>query len=169
VTKKWYLLTCKAKEEARAQLNLENQGVSCYFSKLKREKLQRGKKVVVEEALFPGYLFVQVDPEDPVFPRIRSTRGVMNFVRCGIYAVVVPEGLIDNLKMIEVLKGTETKEQIKKLFESGDKVEIKSGSFKGLTAIYECSDGLERSMALIKILNRDQRLSFKNSDLKRVK
>jgi len=121
-----------------------------------------------EEALFPGGVFVHVDSETPVFPRIRSTRGVMNFVRCWTFAVIVPESLIDNLKMIEELKESEKKDAIKKLFESGDKVEIKSGSFKGITAIYECSDGFERSIVLLNILNQQQRVGFDNSELKGV-
>lgn len=164
--KSWYLLYCKSREEDRAQANLANQGVESFFPTIQREKILRKKKIVVDEALFPSYLFVYIDPENPVFPRIRSTRGVFDFVRTLGKPVTVPSLLIEQLRTLS----TELHQQNiqpEKLFKSGDKVEIKSGSFKGIQAIFSCNDGTERSILLLNILNKEQELSFGNTDFQK--
>ena len=56
----------------------------------------------------------------------------------------------------------------KSLLKKGDKVEILSGSFQGLTAIFEAQDGLERSMLLLKVLNQENKISFSNKDIKKL-
>lgn len=164
--KNWYLLYCKSREEGRAQTNLENQGVESFFPTIQIEKILRKQKIVVDEALFPSYLFVYIDPEHPVFPRIRSTRGVFDFVRFGGKVTTVPNLLVDQLKNLskELHQAGVTP---KKLFEKGDKIEIKSGPFKGIKAIYSCHDGLERSILLLNILNKEQKLPFDNANIKK--
>ena len=165
-TKNWYLLYCKSREEDRAQANLANQGIESFFPTIQREKILRKKKIVVDEALFPSYLFIHIDPEDPVFPRIRSTRGVFDFVRTLGKAVTVSTALIEQLRTLS----TELHQQNiqpEKLFKTGDKVEIKSGSFKGIQAIFSCDDGTERSMLLLDVLNKEQKLSFGNTDFQK--
>ena len=164
--KNWYLLYCKSREEGRAQTNLENQGVESFFPTIQIEKILRKQKVVVDEALFPSYLFVYIDPEDPVFPRIRSTRGVFDFVRFNKKISIVSKELVNQLKSL-----SKDLHQVgvapKKLFKKGDKIEIKSGPFKGIEAIYACHDGLERSILLLNVLNKEQKLPFDNTNIKK--
>ena len=57
----WYLVHTKARQEATALTNLERQNYRCYMPMLHLEKIRRGKSVIVEEPLFPSYVFVQLD------------------------------------------------------------------------------------------------------------
>ena len=167
MSKQWFVVYCKSREELRAQQNLENQGIHSFFPKVRKQKMSRGKKTVVEEALFPSYLFIFVDPESINFSRIRSTRGINDFVRFGHKIACVSETLIKQLEdachSINDLE-IDTKSQLK----SGDKVEILSGSFQGLTAIFKEQDGLKRSMLLLNILNQENKISFCNKDIKKL-
>jgi transcriptional antiterminator RfaH len=160
----WFVVYCKSREELRAQQNLENQGVYSFFPKIHKEKIVRGKKKVVEEALFPSYLFVNISKEDEQFSVIRSTRGINNFVKFGLSIATIPD---QQIKQLERLCHVNNKLAINSEadYKSGDKIEILSGPFKGLTAIFDVKDGLERSMLLLKLLNQDNNISFKNSDL----
>lgn len=164
----WFVVYCKSREELRAQRNLENQGVSSFFPKICKEKILRGKKKVVEEALFPSYLFVNISKNDEKFCVIRSTRGINNFVKFGLNMATIPD---KQIKKLEQLCHVNNKLEINRedVYKNGDKVEILNGPFKGLTAIFEIEDGLERSMLLLNILNQDNNISFKNSDLKKAK
>ena len=167
MSKQWFVVYCKSREELRAQQNLENQGIHSFFPKIRKQKIIRGKKTVVEEALFPSYLFVFVDQEDSHFPRIRSTRGINDFVRFGNKIASVSEKLIKRLEgachsINELEVDTES------LLKNGDKVEILSGSFQGLTAIFKEQDGLNRSMLLLKVLNQENKISFSNKDIKKL-
>lgn len=167
MNKQWFVVYCKSREELRAQQNLQNQGIHSFFPKIRKQKILRGKNTVVEEALFPSYLFILIAQEDGNFPRIRSTRGINDFVRFGNKLAWVSEKLIKQLE--EACHSINNLEiDTKSLLKCGDKVEILSGSFKGLTAIFKEQDGFERSMLLLKILNQENKISFCNKEIKKL-
>ena len=84
-TSNWLLLQVKPRQEMRALENLERQQAQCYCPLIQVEKLRRGKRIHVEEALFPGYFFINFDPQKSnlTYTAIRSSRGVSKIVRFG--------------------------------------------------------------------------------------
>lgn len=56
--KKWYLLYCKRGEQRRAKMHLENQQVECFYPEVEIEKINRGKRRINLEPLFPSYMFI---------------------------------------------------------------------------------------------------------------
>ena len=58
----WLLLQVKPRQEMRALENVERQQGECYCPLIQVEKLSRGKRIQLEEALFPGYFFINFDP-----------------------------------------------------------------------------------------------------------
>ena len=74
--KKWYLIKTKPRQENTAIINLENQEYTTYCPIAKINK----KNVV----LFPGYVFIYLDKHNENWSPIRSTKGVINFVRFGL-------------------------------------------------------------------------------------
>ncbi|WP_264875026.1 transcription/translation regulatory transformer protein RfaH [Vibrio agarivorans] len=161
--KRWYVLYCKKGEQERATLHLNNQNVECYYPKVQVEKITRGKRQVKQEPLFPSYMFVRFDFElGPSFTTVRSTRGVVDFIRQGNYPQEVQGDLIFNLKQLESMAN---KQQEIALPESGQKVAIKSGQFAGIEAIYQEPDGEMRSIMLVKMLNKMVEVKVDNSDL----
>ncbi|CAA2929399.1 Transcription antitermination protein RfaH [Arsenophonus endosymbiont of Bemisia tabaci Q2] len=58
----------------------------------------RGKRIKITESLFPNYLFIKFNPEEIHTTTIRSTRGVSHFIRFGLYPVIVPDNIINELK-----------------------------------------------------------------------
>ncbi|WP_022942339.1 transcription/translation regulatory transformer protein RfaH [Psychromonas hadalis] len=167
MNKQWFIVYCKSREEERAFQNLHNQGIESFFPKIKKEKISRGKKIICEESLFPNYLFIHIGQEDINFNRIRSTRGINDFIRFGGKISTVPDTLMQQLKKIcYVLNDLEVDKQ--SLFKNGDKIEIIKGAFKGATAIFSCDDGLARSMLLLNILNQDKSISFCNKEIKKI-
>jgi len=166
MNKQWFVVYCKSREENRACQNLYNQGITSFFPKIKTQKILRGKKTVVEEALFPSYIFININQLDSNFSCIRSTRGINDFIRFGGKITTVSNELIEQLKKLcHVLNEQDI--DTKSLFKSGDKVEVIEGAFKGATAIFASEDGLERSMLLLKVLNQEQTISFSNKEIQK--
>ncbi len=62
-SKDWYVVLTKSKQELRAQDNLERQGGVVFVPMFTKERITRGKRVVRQEPLFPGYLFLQADAQ----------------------------------------------------------------------------------------------------------
>ncbi|UGA55568.1 transcription/translation regulatory transformer protein RfaH [Vibrio sp. VB16] len=161
--RRWYLLYCKRGDQARAKSHLENQGVECYYPVVEIEKVVRGKRKMVTEPLFASYMFVDFDYEDgPSFTTVRSTRGVVDFIRRGSYPVEVHSNLISELKDFEqnsVLYRSVT------LPETGQEVVITEGHFVGVEAIYKEPDGDKRSILLISLMNQTIPVSVDNKDI----
>lgn len=72
----WYVVLTKPKQELRAQDNLERQGGVVFVPMFANERISRGKRVVRQEPLFPGYLFLQTDAQGELLSKVRSTFGV---------------------------------------------------------------------------------------------
>ncbi|MGV3002444.1 transcription/translation regulatory transformer protein RfaH [Vibrio sp. E150_018] len=160
--KSWYLLYCKRGEQKRAKMHLENQGVECYYPEIEIEKILRGKRKQVMEPLFPSYIFIALEDEEHLsFTTIRSTRGVMDFVRFGGKPHKVSGALIQHLQC-RIYQEELLEKQIPK---KGETIQIKSGQFSGLKAIYQEPDGEKRSILLITLINQEVEVRVENSDV----
>ena len=164
----WLLLQVKPRQEQRALENLENQQGECYCPQIRIEKLSRGKRVEVEEALFPGYLFINAQPEQSglTYTSIRSSRGVSKIVGFGAEPLKVPEALIAQIKLREEsgLMGVSPMG----LPQAGDNINILEGPFKGLKAVFSHTDGMQRSIVLINLLNQKTPTSLSNTQIKKL-
>jgi transcriptional antiterminator RfaH len=126
-------------------------------------KRRRGRWCEVIEPLFPGYLFVRLDIQRQNTSPIRSTRGVIGLVRFGNEPRPVPEALVVELKAAHTdPDGAITQEH---LFKSGDRVEIVSGPFAGLKAIFLAESGEERAQLLLELLGRSNRVVLSRHQL----
>lgn len=147
----WYLVQCKPRQDERAEENLRRQGFICYRPQHSRERLVRGQRLLVEESLFPGYLFIQLSQLDNWAP-LRSTRGVSRVVGFSNQPLAVSSCLIEQLQ--QRCNGVSTEH----LLETGDKVRIDHGPFAELEAIFLSMDGNERVVLLMNILHREQKV-----------
>lgn len=161
--KDWYLLYCKRSEQERAVINLDRQGVDCYYPQVTVKKVSRGKRIESIEPLFPSYVFVQFDPETVSYTSVRSTRGVADFIRCGAMPQKVREELIYNLMMNE--DSEEHQRLLSMLPQPGEKLKLEQGKFQGIEAIYQEPDGEKRSFMLINLLGKPVKVSIENTDL----
>ena len=158
----WYVLTSKPREEQRAYDNLVIQGYEVFLPKIAQVIKKNGLKAVALKALFPNYLFIQLDKQVANFNAIRSTRGAGSFVRFGLNQATIGGGIIDDIK-----QSIATEKQGKTLGDlldycQGDSVELTEGSFKGLKAIYQAKDGLDRSILMVKMLGQESQVVIKN-------
>ena len=153
--KKWYLIKTKPRQENVAITNLKNQNYHIYCP---CAKINNKIKV-----LFPGYLFINLDEASENWAPIRSTKGVLNFVRFGLSYAKLSDKLIDFIKENEF----KTAEKIKNLndFKPGDKVQITDGVFKNCVAIFKTSKPEERVILLMNLLGQQQAIKIKQESV----
>ena len=149
--KHWNLVKTKSKQENIAILNLENQNFHVYCP----YALIRNKK----EVLFPGYIFIQLDKDTQNWSPIRSTKGVLYFVRFGLSYAKIPDNIIEFIKTNQL----NTAEKLKNInkFKSGDKVQITDGVFKNCIAIFKSYKSQDRIILLMKVLGQQQAINIK--------
>lgn len=161
--KDWYLLYCKRSEQERAVLNLDRQGVECYYPQVTVQKVVRGKRVEASEPLFPSYIFVYFDPETLSYTTVRSTRGVADFIRQGAKPQRVQQEIVYGLMMNE--DSEEHQKLLSSFPEPGETLKLEQGQFTGIEAIYQEADGEKRSFMLINLLGKPVKVSIENTDI----
>ncbi len=92
---RWYVVQC----DRRALENLERQGFSCYWASLTVEKVRAGRKLDIQQSLFPGHLFIHLDEVNDDWQPIRSTRGVHQIVRFNEYPLPVPDEIVEPIRL----------------------------------------------------------------------
>lgn len=147
---RWYVIQSKPRQDRRALENLQRQGYSCYQPTLVVEKLLQGRKLAIEQPLFPGYLFIQLDPVRHNWSPIRSTRGVNQIVRVREHPLPVRDEVVEAIRA----RCASQQESIPYL-RPGERVLIKEGCFSQLEAIFVANDGAERVTLLMQILQHE--------------
>ena len=94
----WYLVQARPRQAALAVEHLERQGYCVFHPRLHVEQLRRGRPVVVEQALFPDYLFIRLQAGVDNFGPVRSTRGVAQLVGFGTVPVPFDAALVEGLR-----------------------------------------------------------------------
>jgi len=161
----WYVVHTKPRQELLALENLERQGYCCYLPQLKLKKPKARKLIVIDEPMFPRYLFIGADAlfEKKGTSFIRSTKGVHELVRFGTEPAEIK---------FELLKGIFDREQAQhssssEPFQKGDCVRVVDGPLAGLETIYQAQTGEERSMILLKLLNRPLQVQIATAQLRK--
>lgn len=154
----WYLIQTKPRQEARAEEHLMRQQFECYRPVQAQAAASKARRLV-DEALFPGYLFLRMDLSNSWYP-IRSTRGVSRIVSFGGMPCPVPDALIQQIQQRLQAPLAPTP------FTHGERVLVKAGN-SDLQAIFLSDDGEERAVILLNLMQREQRVVLPRSSLTR--
>lgn len=161
----WYLIYTKSRQEKCAFENLDRQGYRCYLPTLPSEKLYRGVLKIVNEPLFPRYLFIRLGQGEAAqsWTPIRSTRGVCSLVNFGGEAVRADDDLIELLRAQEASLQSEPE----RLFKPGERVRLATAPFADINGVYQMTDGERRAMVLIEILSKPVIVRVPPNDLRK--
>lgn len=162
----WYLIHTKVRQEKCALHNLQQQGYACYLPTISTEKLRGDVLAVVDEPLFPRYMFILLGTGDSAksWGPIRSTKGVSRLVSFGGHPAKVDDDFIDVLKAQESMARGEPE----RLFCRGERVKLSEGVFAGIEAIYQMGDGEGRVMVLIELLSKPVAVRVSPASLRKV-
>ena len=161
----WYLIHTKIRQERVALENLERQGFECFLPQINAEKLRRGALQVVQEALFPRYLFIRLGTglESQSWVPIRSTVGVSRLVTFGQIPAKIHDELVADIRI-----KTDSSEVQLRHFAPGEQVVVTDGPFVGVEAIYQMADAEGRVMVLLNILSKQVKMSVMPASIRKV-
>ena len=162
----WYLIHTKIRQERVALENLERQGFECFLPLIRAEKLRRGKLQVLQEALFPRYLFIRLSTEleSQSWAPIRSTLGVSRLVTFGQTPARIDEDLLTAIRF-----QNEESEVVIRHFEPGEQVIVTDGPFVGVEAIYQIADGEGRVILLLNILSKQVKMKVAPTSVRKIR
>ncbi|HBP41458.1 MAG: transcription/translation regulatory transformer protein RfaH [Vreelandella alkaliphila] len=158
----WYVIQCKGGESFRAAEHLTNQGYEVFHPVLNAKRKRQGKLTLVNEPLFPYYLFIRLDQTVSNWRPIRSTRGVLRLLTFGNTPIAVPDALVDTLRA-----QPHHQEGSHSYFCAGETVTITDGPFKDLEAVFKRCKGEERAIVLLNVLQRPQDVEISVDNLQK--
>lgn len=149
----WYLVQLKPNGLNRAVTNLERQGFVPFVPRERRSVRRAGKFVSVDAPVFPGYVFVELNPEDRGWRVINSTYGVARIVSFGGRPAPLPKGLVEEMAKRYALTG-----EAPPPFDVGEEVILREGPFVDFLARVEAVDPQHRVHLLIDFMGRQSRI-----------
>ena len=98
-------------------------------------EVKRGKKVTTDRKLYPGYIYVQMQPTENVVEAIRSVDGVTGFLG-NEQGHPEPLSTAEAEQILKIAHAATTGEQraaiVQIPFNVSDKVKVKEGTFAGM-------------------------------------
>jgi transcriptional antiterminator RfaH len=142
----WYVAAATPRKERFALANLHNQGFTTFYPMM--HKAQPGKTAM---PLFPGYIFVGLNPHRARWQSINGTFGIRYLVGPrGALPSSVPAPVMDELFHRFPLGVHETPAC---RFHRGDRVDVMTGAFAGIPATFEDMLSHDRIRVLLDWLN----------------
>ncbi len=151
--KRWYAVATQPKGEPRAEFNLRRQGFETWLPRIRRVVRHARRTEERTAPLFPGYLFVRLDPDVGPWRCINGTFGVRHLVSFGERPAPVPESFIDSLRDGADADGLLAPPQDH--FRSGMPVQILAGPFADSVGTLVRLSERDRVEILMNVLGRD--------------
>src|SRR3954462_15420620 len=95
----WAVAQLEVRREALAVHFLALNGYATYLPRLREQRHQRGRKIEIRPALFPGYAFVAIELQ---WHTARWCPGVVRLVLDGVAPARLPDGIIAELRAREI-------------------------------------------------------------------
>lgn len=159
--KNWYAIhTYSGYEDAVARnlrqriesLGMEDQIFRVVVPKEKKIKIKSGKRVVVEEEIYPGYVLVEMIVTDASWYVVRNTPRVTGFVGSGTTPTPLSKEEVDAL--FEIMGKEEPTHKIDLLV--GDTVRINEGPFRDFEGkVNEIDEARGKVKVLVSIFGRE--------------
>ena len=151
----WLVVNSHPNQERLALEHLHRQSFEPYCPMVGRLVRHARKTEIKARPLFPGYLFVRLDPTNGRWRAILSTIGVRQLVRFGDQLGRLDNGLLEALRQSEVdgLIVTPAARYV-----PGQAVEIKIPAFAGIVGEILAIDEACRMTVLIEMMQRSVKL-----------
>lgn len=172
--KNWYVIhTYSGYEDAVAKslkqriesLGMEDKIFNVLVPKEKKIKIVKGKRKVIEEKIYPGYVLVEMIVTDDSWYVVRNTPNVSGFVGAGTMPVPISSLEIESLKKRMKVDVPQYKIDVK----IGDLVGIIDGPFKDFEGkVSEIDEGKGKIKVLVNMFGRDTPVELDSLQIKKI-
>ncbi len=172
---KWYILNVMAGQEHKIADNIKSMAdvdLSDYITEIlvpckKVTKIKKGKKVLEDQKLFPGYVFINADIESDVFNIVTTIPKAMGFLGAKNKPEVVSE---KKMEEIFAITNSEDSGSAKgQIFEVGEVLNVIDGPFDSFSGVVEEFDNEKQRVKIsILIFGRATQVDLEVSQVEKV-
>ena len=170
----WYVLhTYSGYEDAVVRnlkqriesLDIQDKIFNVLVPKEKKIKIKNGKRRVIEEKIYPGYVLVEMIVTDDSWYVVRNTPRVTGFIGSGTMPIPVSSEEMKELQ--KRMGGTESKYTIE--FSVGDPVKIIDGPFKDFDGkVNEIDEERGKVKVMISMFGRETAVELDSLQIKKL-
>jgi transcriptional antiterminator RfaH len=134
-------------------------GFTVYQPRMLERRTNHGKRITIEQPLFPGYAFVATATQ---WYRARNAPGVVRIVHTGFVPAEVSDDVVESIRVRERNGLVELPERH---LVPGAPVRITSGPFHDHIGIFSDMNGSERVGVLLNLLGAERRVAVLKSHI----
>lgn len=146
---RWYVAQTRARQEKLAQLHLEAQKFEVFLPQILKTTRHARRHRTVKAAVFPGYLFIRLDPEKDRWRSVNGTVGVSRLLTANERPTPAPIGVVEALMRYVDDQGYC---QLNRDLIAGQRVSVVSGPFVRLMGEVLSMDDKGRTRVLLEIM-----------------
>lgn len=163
MTENWYALRVRSRHEFVTAEELTRKNIANFLPSVPRTRQWKDRKKTVDFPLFPGYLFVHLDPRPGVFLNVLKTRGSVCFVSLepGRPTAVLPQ----EIESLKILLQSGSQLDVFPAFKEGTTVRVKRGPLSGTVGILAKRKDQDMFLVNIEILGRSVGLKIHAEDV----
>lgn len=163
MTENWYALRVRSRHEFVTAEELTRKNIANFLPSVPRTRQWKDRKKTVDFPLFPGYLFVHLDPRPGAFLNVLKTRGSVCFVslELGQPTAVSPQ----EIESLKILLQSGSQLDVFPAFKEGTTVRVKRGPLSGTVGILAKRKDHDMFLVNIEILGRSVGLKIHAEDV----
>ena len=165
--RQWYAVYTQSRMEKWARSNLWERDFEVYLPQYNRERRHARKTDWVATRLFPRYLFVAIDPDNPGRRSINSAPGVISLVSFGERPATIANDVIQAIQVREDDNG-HVQLVDRNTLSPGDQVRLHSGAMADHIGMFERQGDADRVVILLNLLGREVRVKVPANSIARV-
>lgn len=127
----WHVLYVKSRHERKVDNLLREVGLQSFLPLVKTVRTWSDRKKVIEQPLFPSYLFVMIESAKD-FYKVTSIDGACTFIKCGSVYATIRDSEIQKIKFLLSTDDIINVEKTTDRLEEGEIALIQCGAFTGL-------------------------------------
>ncbi len=129
---RWFVIRTESRAEYLASEALDRDGFQTYFPLIKAAYPRAGH---TNTPLFPGYMFLRLDPENTGWPTFRPSHKIVGYVRAGDEIPSLPDAVLNDL--MERVSSINEQGEMPITLNQGDLVEVTMSAFNTVAEVLE--------------------------------
>lgn len=146
---RWFAAHVKSRHEKKVALQLTNSNLECFLPLYQTRQRWQDRTAIVDLPLFPGYVFIHIDPREKL--RVVKLSGVLDLVGVHGQPTPIDRAEIDNLRQCLTHDGTV---QPHPFLAVGRRVRIRTGPLADTEGILTRKKGRCRLVISIRLIER---------------
>ncbi len=158
----WYAVTTRSRQEKAAAAILEALGIRQFLPTTTELHQWSDRKREVNPPLFPGYLFVHINPSPETTLRVRKVPAIVDFVGNHSGPLPIPDGQIENVRTA-LARGVPCSPH--SFLQAGDRVRVVRGALAGIEGRFVRNRAKGQLVISIEMIQRSLALTVFEEDV----